>query len=64
MPTKTKTLKESLEVLIQNADDVSALAKSERDIADRQHENAHKLEKLSGALEVGAVAIKAELKKV
>lgn len=56
-----KTLKKSRDVLIEKAEDCSDLAKTQRATADKQHENAHKLEKLSQALVKNAVEIESEM---
>lgn len=56
-----KSLKKSHDVLIEKAEDCSDLAKVQRATADKQHESAHKLEKLSQALVEDAAEIKGEM---
>jgi hypothetical protein len=61
MRSKKAILEKSHEVLIEKAEDLSNLAKAQRETADKQHESAHKLEKLGRALEADAAEIKSEL---
>ena len=63
-----KVLQKSLDVLVDKSEDCADLAKTQRADADkaqvsvdRQHESAHKLEKLSIALAQDAAEIKGEL---
>jgi hypothetical protein len=57
-------LEKSKDGLMREAAGVRVLAKTQRKSADQLHESAHKLETLSGALEDGATAIEAGLKRV
>jgi len=61
MPLKNAPRQKSLDVLIDKAEECATLAKAERGAADRQHENAHKLEALGKALENEASVIECEL---
>jgi hypothetical protein len=63
MSTKKAILEKSRDVLVDKAEDCSDLAKVQRASADKQHESAHKLEKLSRALEGDAAEIKEELER-
>jgi hypothetical protein len=47
--TKKASLQKSLDTLIEKAADCSVLAKAQRASADKQHESAHKIEKLGDA---------------
>jgi hypothetical protein len=59
--TKKATLEKSLNILIEKAADCSELAKAQRASADKQHESAHKMEKLGEELIADATDIKDEL---
>jgi uncharacterized damage-inducible protein DinB len=59
--TKKASLEKSLDILIEKAADCSVLAKAQRASADKQHESAHKMEKLGDALIANAAEIKDEL---
>jgi len=59
--TKKASLQKSLDTLIEKAADCSVLAKAQRASADKQHESAHKMEKLGDALIADAADIKDEL---
>jgi hypothetical protein len=61
MRTKKASLEKSLDTLIEKAANCSDLAKSQRASADKQHESAHKMEKLGDALMAGAAEIRDEL---
>jgi glucose-6-phosphate isomerase len=56
-------LKKTGEELTEKAQDAAHLAKAQRAAGDKQHENAHKLEKLSLSLENDVEEIKEELKQ-
>lgn len=60
---KKATLERSLNILIEKAADCSVLAKAQRASADKQHESAHKMEKLGEELIADAADIKDELNK-
>ena len=62
MPSKEAILEKSVHVLLDKAEDLAALADAQRISADKQHENAHKLEKLSHALENGAADLQGDLR--
>ena len=59
---KKERLEKTLDVLVETAGDVSELAKVQRDSADKQHESAHKLERLSQDLAQDVANIKSEIK--
>ena len=60
--TKDKELLEkSVDALIENAENCSELAQAQRATADKQHETAHKLAKVSKALVERAADIKDEM---
>jgi hypothetical protein len=61
MQIRKALLEKSLEVLLEKAGDCSDLAKAQRASADKQHESAHKLEKMGQALEDDAAELKNEL---
>jgi hypothetical protein len=61
MPAKKSRRQNSLDILVNKAEKCATLAKAERGAADRQHENAHKLEVLGKALEREAAVIDDEL---
>jgi hypothetical protein len=62
MSDDKEMLVESLAVLIEKSEDISALAHAQRVTADQQHETAHRLEKLGQDLEAGAARIQDELR--
>jgi predicted methyltransferase len=59
----TKAMRKSVATIHAKADVCSILAKSQRDNADMQHENARRLEMLAAALEASSVELKADLNK-
>ena len=61
MPSKETILEKSAHVLLDKAEDLAALADAQRSSADKQYENAHKLEKLGHALEDGAADLQVDL---
>lgn len=61
MRKRQALLEKSHDALIEKADDCADLAKAQRASADKQHESACKLEKLSAALEADAAEIQEEL---
>jgi hypothetical protein len=64
MRNSKSIIEKSIEVITENAEHCSDLAKMERASADAMHMTAHNLERLGHALEVGAADLKNELKAI
>jgi hypothetical protein len=63
MRTRKAGLEKSLNILVETAADCSELAKAQRASADKQHESAHRMEKLGEELIADAAEIKDELRE-
>ena len=64
MPSHKARIVKSIETLVKEVADINELAKRQRQDADSQHANAHQLESIGAALDVGTATLEAKLEKL